>query len=309
MGKILDISGQRFGKLVAQYPIQKNGRVGWHCKCDCGNECDVDGANLRGGKQVSCGCAKKEGRNAKDISGQHFGYLTAIEPTKDRQGGSIVWKCQCDCGNITYVTSGNLRSGHTKSCGCQKSNLISKTKHKDLTGQRFGKLVALEYIPGAKDKKSKWKCQCDCGNICYIPRDCLTREQYTTSCGCSKSRGEVIISNLLRDNKIEFEIQKSFSDFHYPYTYASGHFDFFIEKEYLLEYDGEQHYIGWQNDEDSLLINQERDAFKNKWCLEHHIPLVRIPYWELKDLTIEKIQQKKQEAIKWLEEEMPREQL
>lgn len=303
MSEILDISGQRFGKLIAQYPIKKNNRIYWHCKCDCGNECDVNGSNLRGGKQISCGCAKKEGKNAKNIAGQRFGYLIALEPTKERQGGSVVWKCQCDCGKISYATTGNLRSGHTKSCGCQKGRLSSDKKHVDLTGQRFGKLVALEYIPGTKDKKSKWKCQCDCGNICYVPRDCLTRKIFTTSCGCSKSRGEAIIADILRNNGIDFEIQKSFSDFHYPHTYAPGHFDFFIERKYLLEFDGEQHYIGWGNNEDSLSIIQERDSFKNQWCKEKNIPLVRIPYWELQDLTIEKIKQKIEEAIKWLEEE------
>lgn len=55
-----DIAGKRFGKLIALYPLQE-GRghdkmVIWHCKCDCGNECDVIGTYLRTNGTKSCGC-------------------------------------------------------------------------------------------------------------------------------------------------------------------------------------------------------------------------------------------------------------
>lgn len=39
------------------------------------------------------------------------------------------WKCQCDCGNICYVTSDNLKRGDTPSCGCitkEKNNYAWK---------------------------------------------------------------------------------------------------------------------------------------------------------------------------------------
>lgn len=55
--------------------------------------------------------------NAKDLTGQKFGRLTAIKPM-GRRGTYIAWFCQCDCGGKTIVSSGHLRTGHTKSCGC-----------------------------------------------------------------------------------------------------------------------------------------------------------------------------------------------
>jgi hypothetical protein len=57
----------------------------------------------------------------KDISGQKFGKLTAIEPTflRGKEGG-ILWKCKCDCGNTTYVTAHLLIKGNTKTCGCSR---------------------------------------------------------------------------------------------------------------------------------------------------------------------------------------------
>lgn len=64
----------------------------------------------------------------KDITGVRFGRLVAL-----RYLPSIKkWECMCDCGNITYVLSQNLNSGHTKSCGCYK-----KEKNHGLKGTRI----------------------------------------------------------------------------------------------------------------------------------------------------------------------------
>ena len=50
-----------------------------------------------------------------------------------------------------------------------------------------------------------WKCECQCGNICFVSSSNLTRG-YTKSCGCVKSRGEAIIKNILSQNNINFEV-------------------------------------------------------------------------------------------------------
>ena len=55
-----------------------------------------------------------------DITGNTYGYLTAIEPVWDDNGANLKWKCQCACGNYVYVGCGALRSGSTQSCGCLK---------------------------------------------------------------------------------------------------------------------------------------------------------------------------------------------
>ena len=49
----------------------------------------------------------------KDLTGQRFGKLTVLEITEERRNRQVVWKCQCDCGNIVYVVGGSLRNGHT----------------------------------------------------------------------------------------------------------------------------------------------------------------------------------------------------
>lgn len=125
-----------------------------------------------------------------------------LEDTNKRQSGAIVWRCKCDCGNETLVSTGNLTSGHTTSCGCNKH--ISVPQIESLTGQRFGKLTVLERIPGRRGQSVKWKCKCDCGNLVEVPQDCLRREDYTQSCGCLLSKGEEKISKILRENFIPF---------------------------------------------------------------------------------------------------------
>lgn len=53
-----------------------------------------------------------------DLTGQRFGRLTVIERAGKDCIGQAMWRCQCDCGKITVVTGGNLRTGNTQSCGC-----------------------------------------------------------------------------------------------------------------------------------------------------------------------------------------------
>ena len=120
-----DLSGQTFGrwKVLYESPIRKNGKVVWHCQCQCDlkTEKDIIGTDLTFGKSQSCGCLQKERaaeKNSLNLIGQRFGKLIVIEKTTKRQDAMIVWKCQCDCGNITYVPTSYLTAGDTKSCGC-----------------------------------------------------------------------------------------------------------------------------------------------------------------------------------------------
>lgn len=61
-----------------------------------------------------------------NLTNQRFGRLIALEMEPKRRvspsGNSrVIWKCQCDCGNICYVPANNLRKGTAKSCGCYRS--------------------------------------------------------------------------------------------------------------------------------------------------------------------------------------------
>ena len=301
MGKLIDLTGQRFGRLVALERVEnaKDGKVQWKCKCDCGNEVIVKTNNLRSGNTKSCGCYAKDRiseTQSYNLIGQQFYYLTVIERIGPNSGRKIIWRCKCKCGNETRVVTSDLVSGNTKSCGCLQKEKTSQ-RLDDLTGKKFGLLLVLERDLSDKNYKghsTKWLCQCKCGKIVSVSRTHLI-DGHSQSCGCLKmSHGELKIKQLLEQNNIKF-IQE------YTPTSLSflGRFDFAIlnsqdQLKYLIEYDGEQHFRPKEifGGEKEFKIRQEYDNIKNKWCKENNIPLIRIPYThfkeiELKDLLLE----------------------
>lgn len=63
-----------------------------------------------------------------DLTGQRFGRLVVIEPAP-KQGKRSMWKCRCDCGATTIAALGDLRSGHTTSCGCYAREATAERNH------------------------------------------------------------------------------------------------------------------------------------------------------------------------------------
>lgn len=71
------------------------------------------------------------GRSIEDLTGKIFGDLTVNQITKDRIYGSTIWSCTCKCGSSNIkVSSRNLKSGNTKSCGCLVARTLSSIRYK-----------------------------------------------------------------------------------------------------------------------------------------------------------------------------------
>lgn len=127
MRQKIDLTGQKFGKwtVINEIPERKDGKIYWHCKCECGNERDVYGYWLRKGKTKSCGCLQKEIMtkiHLIDLTGKRFGNLIVLQKEGNaKDTGEAIWKCQCDCGKIIFVKGYELRSGQS-SCGCLNSS-------------------------------------------------------------------------------------------------------------------------------------------------------------------------------------------
>lgn len=64
----MDLTGTRFGRLVANTPTVKGKRKAWVCVCDCGAVVTKAQVDLRSGDTKSCGCAKRELRAAKNTT-------------------------------------------------------------------------------------------------------------------------------------------------------------------------------------------------------------------------------------------------
>lgn len=62
MTKIKDLVGQRFGRLMVLYDTgeRRNGKVVWHCQCDCGNELGIRSGDLVSAHTTSCGCYRRQ---------------------------------------------------------------------------------------------------------------------------------------------------------------------------------------------------------------------------------------------------------
>lgn len=180
MGKFIDLTGQRFGRLIVIERVKsKNPNARWLCKCDCGNHKEVDAHALKSGNIKSCGCLA-----VNDLTGKRFGRLVVIKDSgerrkfKNRSGGSIIWECLCDCGNTTLVRSDVLVSGGTKSCGC------INTERENLTDKHFGRLTVLGLSKEkSNDVEDFWECLCECGNVVNIRTRVLKAGQ-AISCGC-----------------------------------------------------------------------------------------------------------------------------
>lgn len=236
------------------------------------------------------------------------GYLTVCDrgpAPKSGRGATVI--CKCKCGNYTLIKLNELRTGNTKSCGCyaheisiekgkQVGNLPKKTKDYTKTYNPFYEFIKkLDKQDG--NNSFYWLVKCKkCGKEYEeVPSQLTseTRRRGNNPCECWKriSKGEMSIINILVDNKIKFTQQKTFETCLSPLGKPLK-FDFFIEERYLIEFDGEQHFIphafGSSNltGEEKLKLTQEYDSIKNQWCLENNIPLIRIPYTQYKELNI-----------------------
>lgn len=235
---------------------------------------------------------------AYDLTGQRFGRLTALYKcnykTNPKQR-TYHWHCKCDCGNECDVDTHKLVCGHTKSCGCLQKEKVSEigkrtiskaieAKTSNLNGQRFGKLV-VQYNFYDEEKKGRYQyCQCDCGNYTKVKTSDLISGN-TQSCGCTKSRGQEKIAQILNQYNISFETEKIFKNCIYNDNGRECRFDFYVDNHYIIEYDGIQHFKENSFFTMSLKEQQSRDKFKNEWCKKNNIPIIRIPYTQYNKLS------------------------
>ena len=95
-----------------------------------------------------------------DMAGQKFGRLTVVKFTHVDKAGNRHWECLCECGKTSNPTTGGLTKGHSKSCGCLRTeHIIASVKVPD---PGFRGLLQCYQIH-AKERNLEW---------------CLTDEQF-----------------------------------------------------------------------------------------------------------------------------------
>lgn len=135
-------------------------------------------------------------RQIKNLQNIRFGKLVVMRATEERRNGKVVWECRCDCGNKTLVASDKLKSKRKQSCGCLKN----QDKLKDITGRRFGNLIAVK-LSGEKSGSARlWLCKCDCGEEAKVSTSKLISGN-TKSCGClNRKYDKMRVSKMKQSN-------------------------------------------------------------------------------------------------------------
>lgn len=227
----------------------------------------------------------------QDLTGKRFERLVVLNLYSNsftEQTNTTKWLCQCDCGNTTIVSHGNLINSTTRSCGClQKENHY----YKNYEGEIFN-FIQIQKKLDKKDNQGYflWEAKClNCQSTFVISSRNIGK---SLSCGCIKSKGEFLITDVLNHmNGISYVKEFSFDDLMGDKLKLK--FDFAIFKNNnllcLVEYQGVQHFktsSGWNNEE-KLRLTQEYDNKKRNYCIENNIPLIEIPYTDYEKINDE----------------------
>lgn len=180
MSKFIDLTGQTFGKWIVLERDEEHSTkrtIKWKCQCSCENHTIkyISGESLRNGNSKSCGCIK-----SPDLTGQNFGRWTVLKRDNTIHKNDVYWICECSCDKHTIksVSTSNLKTENSRSCGC--------LANVDIAGKTFGRWTALKYDKERSTYKSRyWICQCSCENntIRSVLKSDLTTGK-SLSCGC-----------------------------------------------------------------------------------------------------------------------------
>ena len=228
-----------------------------------------------------------------DLVGKKYGKLTILKRNGhhiQKSGATkVVVTCQCDCGNIVDVQLYKVLTGHTTSCGCYHSEKVKEIKD-DLTGKKFGKLTVIERVIDDSNKRTTWKCECECGNVTLATTSHLKNGK-KKSCGCLNSSTEYLLALYLTELKIEYKQQYRIDGCKYkrslPFDFALFHDGQLIG---LIEINGEQHYYPFTFCGENKTVKQlnleklqAKDKIKKDFCQKNNIPLLIIKWDEFKD--------------------------
>lgn len=139
MGKLIDLTGQRFGfwMVLSQDSKNRSGQTQWLCRCECGIQKPVTSNSLRTGNSTSCGC-----NHSPDFINKKFENLLVMKA--DYSKGRRNWLCQCDCNNTIIVATYELRKKIKTSCGCKLNKELPKIKDAPLSQPSF--IVVLQPV-------------------------------------------------------------------------------------------------------------------------------------------------------------------
>lgn len=242
-------------------------------------------------KGCKCGkCAK----NHKKSENEFLSLLHKTNPNLTMIGKYTTMKSKtlfvCNiCGHKWYPEPSALLLGAgCPKCYHKKLGDLKRKTHEDFVKDFQNKISDIEILGTYKTSKTKLEFKCKkCGNIWEATPNAVLRGSGCPS--CNQSRGERTIKRELQNKNVKYIPQYRFADCKKEYCLP---FDFYLPNHNIcIEYDGQQHFkpTNFGNCSREKAINEfnkikERDAIKTQYCIDNDIVLIRIPYWEFKNI-------------------------
>ena len=204
--------------------------------------------------------------------------------------------CECnDCGHLWSTTPTSLRTGSgCPECGKRKRGFSRRTSPQEFARRVYENNPNIELVTEYSRLDDPITCKCKIDGTVFTVSTARNLLYENVQCPfCSTSKSEQEIMKILNKHGYVYEFHYRFDDCRYINILE---FDFALFDEQhnilcLIEYDGEQHFKPidfagkgevWALNQ--LHITQERDKVKTNYCYQNNIPLIRIPYWEKKDV-------------------------
>ena len=123
---------------------------------------------------------------------KQFGYWTVLGESSPKiiKSDKKHWHCRCVCNRKFHVRADSVTSGKSKSCGCRRSEDLSKFE-----GQKFNSWTILS-IGIIRNTHRYAMCRCDCGYVAEV-RLSSVRCGTSTSCGCTRKGGRTVQHDLV----------------------------------------------------------------------------------------------------------------
>ena len=293
------VNSETGSKYIRELPKTRSGDRRAVILCGgCGRKYETTLSGVRKGRLCpSCGSKKaaeyfKEHFKIGDIINQETKTIYLGESDKSSKNHRMI-KAKCGyCGEVYEVRLDAAKKGFK----CSKCKAERHTKYFVGDIIKYGNLSFYfkeEII--STDKKRKgvfYQIDKDGKQISqeFIATPTNVAKGYSFG-GVSQSKSEKQFEACLKDMKIRYKSQYSFKNLFSASDKNPLRFDFYIEingKKYLVELDGEQHYmpIDFFGGEEYFNKVKKYDSLKNNYAKQMGYTLIRIPYWDFDKINI-----------------------
>ncbi|PET65156.1 hypothetical protein CN514_12360 [Bacillus sp. AFS001701] len=261
--------------------------------CECGNPFQKSFEKFKGRNEILCKtCGRLKQMEARKLTFETvFKFVdensNCVLISKEYKNAHTKLEFLCSCGKKFKKTFDKFMSRNQrqcKKCGYHNISIIKTLNFEDV--KKFVEehsdciLKSTEYI----DYYSELEFECKCGKMFKTSYDNFKHTDRRRCITCTKirSKGEFKIQSYLLKNNIKFEEEYRFPDCKYKNTLP---FDFYLpDLNICIEFDGKQHFEEVFVNQD-LKAQKKRDKVKTKYCKDNKIELIRIPYYEYKNIN------------------------